>query len=237
MTLAYGELLRRYGTPELVDTLSTGVRWARENLGAFPRPLGGGARRSRADLGHPHARAPPAGLVGLRVRGRGHGADRTRAGQPARSAASSRRRRCSTAVVVGLMIGFLLIRVDLLLTGSGAARERAQAGPTEPARRSAPGAGRGPRAAVAVPRYASVTARFCPWRGNRDRDHRGDGGQRHERRGRARATPVAVGDTVVLLESMKMEIPVISEHGAPSERSRSAPATSSKRATCWSSSA
>ena len=39
MTLLYAELLRRYGTPELVDRLLDGVRWSRDNLGAFPRPI------------------------------------------------------------------------------------------------------------------------------------------------------------------------------------------------------
>ena len=39
LTLAYAELLRRYGTPGLVDQLLDGVRWSRDHLGAFPRPI------------------------------------------------------------------------------------------------------------------------------------------------------------------------------------------------------
>jgi hypothetical protein len=39
VTLAYAELLRRYGTPGLVTALLDGVHWSRENLGAFPRPI------------------------------------------------------------------------------------------------------------------------------------------------------------------------------------------------------
>ena len=39
LTLAYAELLRRYGTPGLVEWLFDGVRWTRANLGAFPRPI------------------------------------------------------------------------------------------------------------------------------------------------------------------------------------------------------
>ena len=37
--LLYAELLRRYGPPDLVTSLLDGVRWSRENLGAFPRPI------------------------------------------------------------------------------------------------------------------------------------------------------------------------------------------------------
>lgn len=39
ITLAYAELLRRYGTPGLVGNLLDVVVWSRDNLGAFPRPL------------------------------------------------------------------------------------------------------------------------------------------------------------------------------------------------------
>ncbi|CAI9401937.1 hypothetical protein HIDPHFAB_00714 [Nocardioides sp. T2.26MG-1] len=39
LTLAYAELLRRYGTPALVDSLFDVVDWSRDHLGAFPRPL------------------------------------------------------------------------------------------------------------------------------------------------------------------------------------------------------
>jgi hypothetical protein len=39
LTLAYAELLRRYGTPGLVDSAIDGVRWSRAHLSAFPRPI------------------------------------------------------------------------------------------------------------------------------------------------------------------------------------------------------
>ncbi|MDF1604636.1 hypothetical protein [Nocardioides sp. YIM 152315] len=39
ITLAYAELLRRYGTPGLVGNLLDVVVWSRDTLGAFPRPL------------------------------------------------------------------------------------------------------------------------------------------------------------------------------------------------------
>ena len=39
LTLAYAELLRRYGSEELVNDILDGVRWTRANLGAMPRPI------------------------------------------------------------------------------------------------------------------------------------------------------------------------------------------------------
>jgi hypothetical protein len=39
LTLAYAELLRRYGSPEVVDNVLSAVGWVRENLGAVPRPI------------------------------------------------------------------------------------------------------------------------------------------------------------------------------------------------------
>ncbi len=39
VTLAYAEVLRRYGAPDLVDTLLDGRRWALETLHGAPRPV------------------------------------------------------------------------------------------------------------------------------------------------------------------------------------------------------
>ena len=39
LTLGYAELLRRYGTPGLVSSLDDVVRWCHHHLGAFPRPI------------------------------------------------------------------------------------------------------------------------------------------------------------------------------------------------------
>ena len=39
LTLAYGELLRRYGTPALVQNTDEGILWLREHAGASPRPI------------------------------------------------------------------------------------------------------------------------------------------------------------------------------------------------------
>ena len=76
VTLAYAELLRRYGTPGLVEWLFDGVRWSRTELGAFPRPIEARARHPGPRLGLPHAGPAPAGLVGVRLRRRGHRAGR-----------------------------------------------------------------------------------------------------------------------------------------------------------------
>jgi hypothetical protein len=39
LTLGYAELLQRYGTHSLVETLDEAVRWSHHHLGAFPRPV------------------------------------------------------------------------------------------------------------------------------------------------------------------------------------------------------
>ena len=44
---------------------------------------------------------------------------------------------------------------------------------------------------------------------------------------------VAAGDTLVILESMKMEIPVLAETPGPSPRCAVPRVTSSRRATSW----
>ena len=39
LSLAYAEVLRRYGTPSLVDATFEGARWIHDTLGAIPRPI------------------------------------------------------------------------------------------------------------------------------------------------------------------------------------------------------
>jgi hypothetical protein len=130
LTLGYAELLRRYGTTSLVDTLDQAVRWSHHHLGAFPRPI-------VAFLG------VPALTWGTHMRAR------RRQGwwvcafgvavtapvayayvDPGRSV-----REVSLAlgygVVIGLVLGFLLIRVDLALTGRTSSRGRRAAGAEE----------------------------------------------------------------------------------------------------------
>jgi hypothetical protein len=137
VTLAYAELLRRYGTPGLVEWLFDGVRWTRANLGAFPRPI-------EALLGIPaltwgcHMRA-------RRRQGWWVCAFGVAATAPvANSALNTTITRTEAslvvlyAVVVGVLVGMVLIRADLALTGQrgrrGRRAEEAAAIRPEPAR-------------------------------------------------------------------------------------------------------
>jgi hypothetical protein len=122
-TLAYAELLRRYGTPGLVEWLFDGVRWSRANLGAFPRPI-------EALLGIPaltwgcHMRA-------RRRQGWWVCAFGVAATAPvANSALNTTITRTEAslavlyAVVVGVLVGMVLIRLDLGFTGPRGRRGR-----------------------------------------------------------------------------------------------------------------
>lgn len=115
-TLLYAEMLRRYGTPELVESLLDVVGWSRDHLGAFPRPI-------ESVLG------VPALAYGCHMRARrrqgwwicAFGAAATSA--VANSLANPAITRSESALsvvyglVVGLVIGFVVIRLDLFLTG------------------------------------------------------------------------------------------------------------------------
>ncbi len=135
LTVGYAELLRRYGTQSLVDSLDQAVRWSRHHLGAFPRPI-------VALLG------VPALTWGTHMRARrrqgwwvcAFGVALTAPVaygyvDPGRSV-----REVSLAlgygVVIGLVLGFLLIRIDLAATGGSPSRGRRSAGSgdTEPLR-------------------------------------------------------------------------------------------------------
>ena len=123
LTLAYAELLRRYGTPGLVGSLLDGVHWSRENLGAFPRPL-------ETVLGVPalawgtHMRARR--RQGWWVCAFGVAATTPVANSLVNPSVTLEETALSVAygVVVGLLIGFVVIRVDLLVTGSTGRRGR-----------------------------------------------------------------------------------------------------------------
>lgn len=138
VTLAYGELLRRYGTPGLVEGLLEAVRWSREHLGAFPRPL-------EAVLGVP---ALTWGIHMRARRGQGWWVCAFGVAATAPVATSLVNTTVSVAeaslavlygVVVGLAVGFLLIRVDLLLSGTGRRRgTRAYAAAEQEPRRTSP---------------------------------------------------------------------------------------------------
>ena len=116
LTLGYAELLRRYGTADLVQTLDDAVRWSHHHLGAFPRPIiavlgvpaltWGTHMRARRRQGWwvcafgVAVTAPVAyGLV-----------------DPGRSVLEVSL-AAAYGVVIGLVLGYLLIRVDIRLTG------------------------------------------------------------------------------------------------------------------------
>ncbi|MEJ7834437.1 MAG: hypothetical protein WKF79_16100 [Nocardioides sp.] len=140
VTLLYAELLRRYGTPALIESLLDAVRWSRANLGAFPRPI-------ETALGIPAL----AWGVHMRARRRqgwwvcafGVAATSAAANSLANPAITLRESGLSVlyGLVVGLMIGFVVIRLDLALTGSGGrgsrVAERAAAIRPEPRRTEA----------------------------------------------------------------------------------------------------
>lgn len=123
LTLAYGELLRRYGTPALVEVVQDGVRWLRDTAGASPRPI-------VAVLG------VPALVWGVHMRARrrqgwwvcAFGVVATVAvaqallqtAVPLQEAALS----LGYGVLVGLLLGYVLIRLDLALTGGSTSRGR-----------------------------------------------------------------------------------------------------------------
>ncbi|WP_166389311.1 hypothetical protein [Nocardioides ochotonae] len=139
VTLVYAELLRRYGATGLVETLLDGVRWSREHLGAFPRPL-------MTILGIPalawgcHMRARR--RQGWWVCAFGVAATVPVANVLMNPATSLLEAGLSVVygLLVGLLIGYLVIRADLALTGPRGSRarraEEALAGRPEPARTS-----------------------------------------------------------------------------------------------------
>ncbi len=152
ITLAYAELLRRYGTPGLVSSLLDAVRWSREHLGAFPRPI-------ETVLGIPalawgcHMRARR--RQGWWVCAFGVGATAPVANALVNPAISLQEAGLAATygLVVGLLIAYVVIRVDLALTGTRGRRSRgaeeAAAVRPEPAR--SPGAALVPAPSFGLP--------------------------------------------------------------------------------------
>jgi hypothetical protein len=126
LTVGYAELLQRYGTHSLVETLDDAVRWSHHDLGAFPRPM-------IALLG------VPALVWGTHMRSRrrqgwwvcafGIGVTAPVAYALVDPGRSVEEVALATGygVVIGLVIGFVLIRIDLWLSGRTSARGRRQA--------------------------------------------------------------------------------------------------------------
>ncbi len=126
LTLAYTQLLRTYGTEGMLEAVVTTVSWSREHLGAFPRLI-------VAAVG------VPALLWGVHMRAR------RRQGwwvcafgvagtipvaqmftHPAKSYLESVL-QSGYGALIGLVIGFALIRLDLMLTGGGGGRRAEEA--------------------------------------------------------------------------------------------------------------
>lgn len=137
LILLYAETLHRYGAADFIDTLDSWVAWCREELGAFPRPI-------MAVLG------VPALVYGVHTRARRRqgwwvcmfGVAATTRVTTALADPTVALREIGLsilyALVVGLVIGWLVIRLDLALSGNRGRRrrveERAAAGRPEPAR-------------------------------------------------------------------------------------------------------
>lgn len=140
LTLAYGELLRRYGTPALVQGVEQWIAWLRDHVGASPRPI-------VAVLG------VPALVWGVHMRARRRqgwwvcvfGVTATAPIAQGLLDPEVRWQESALAlgygVLVGLVVGLGLIRADLALTGQqrqrgrrGRRAEEAAAVRPEPAR-------------------------------------------------------------------------------------------------------
>jgi hypothetical protein len=139
-TLVYAELLRRYGTTLLIESVQHVSSWGRKHMGAFPRPV-------PALLGIP-ALAWGAHQRARRRQGWWVSAFGVAATVPIGLVLMNPLIRETEAVLsvlytvlVGLVISFLVIRVDLALTGSrgrgGRRAEEASAVRPEPSRFSA----------------------------------------------------------------------------------------------------
>jgi hypothetical protein len=115
LTLGYAELLQRYGTHGLVDTLDEAVRWSHHHLGAFPRPIVALLGVPALTWGtHMRARRRQGWWVcafGVALTGPvAYGL--VDPGRSVREVALS----IAYGAVIGLLLGYLLIRIDLRLT-------------------------------------------------------------------------------------------------------------------------
>ena len=116
VSVLYAELLRRYGTPGLTEGLLDAVRWSRDELGAFPRPI-------ETILGIPalaygcHMRARR--RQGWWVCAFGVAGTAAVANALANPAISFEEAGLSVAygLVIGLVIGYVVTRLDLAFTG------------------------------------------------------------------------------------------------------------------------
>ena len=136
-TLAYAEVLRRYGAPDLVDTLLDGRQWALDTLGGAPRPV-------QALLGVPalvwgtHMRARRRQGWWVCAFGVTAAAQVTHTFLDPNLSLAEAGLTTLYSVIVGVVVGAFIIRVDLLLTGSRRGR-RARTGDSAGVLRPEPG--------------------------------------------------------------------------------------------------
>nr|WP_228500616.1 hypothetical protein [Nocardioides agariphilus] len=137
LTMAYAEVLRRYGAPDLVDTLLEGRSWALETLHGAPRPV-------QALLGVPalvwgtHMRARRRQGWWVCAFGVTAAAQVTHTFLDPTLTVTQAGLTTVYSVVLGIVIGAIVIRVDVLLTGSRRGR-RARTGHEAGALRPEPG--------------------------------------------------------------------------------------------------
>jgi hypothetical protein len=130
VTLAYAEVLRRYGAPELVDTLLDGRRWALDHLHGAPRPV-------QALLGVPaivwgtHMRARRRQGWWVCAFGVAAAAQVTHTFLDPGLTLAEAGLTTAYSLVLGAVVGILVIRLDLLLTGGGQSRARGRRARTE----------------------------------------------------------------------------------------------------------
>ncbi|RJS45887.1 hypothetical protein [Nocardioides cavernaquae] len=123
VSIAYAEMLRRYGSTHMVDLVFDAVRWVRDTIGAVPRPM-------QVLVGI------PALLWGCHMRARrrqgwwvcvfGCAATASVAGTLVNPGTGWLEAALITAysLVLGLAVGYALIRLDLALSGSRGSRAR-----------------------------------------------------------------------------------------------------------------
>ena len=133
VTLLYAELLRRYGTQTFVSSILDFADWVSARIGAFPRPLvvllgipalaWGTHLRARRRQGWWVCAFGVAATVPLATGLVAPDSSYLEAGL-----------RAAYSLVLGLLIGYVLIRVDLALTGTKGSRGRRaeEAGPHRP---------------------------------------------------------------------------------------------------------
>ena len=129
-TVGYAALLQRYGTHDVVQTLDDAVRWSHHHLGAFPRPIVALVGVPALTWGvHMRARRPQ----GWWVCAFGAGLTAPVAYALVDPGRSVEEVVLATtyAVVIGLALGLVLIRLDVRITAPRGRRGRRLAAPGE----------------------------------------------------------------------------------------------------------